>query len=142
MTRHKKIRKYCTLKIKIRFDKVFNLIFLTVSALWLSYIAIIQWKTATLKLHFLSVIVLWNAISGNDSKWVLDQEATTKKMAMMHIFAVFVTLKTISVFFMLKTLLLKQILCQTASSGFLVNFRINTSQCKETLLVNELLKKP
>ena len=63
-------------------------------------------------------------------------------MAMMHIFAVFVTLKTISVFFMLKTLLLKQILCQTASSGFLVNFRINTSQCKETLLVNELLKKP
>ena len=98
MTRHKKIRKYCTLKIKIRFDKVFNLIFLTVSALWLSYIAIIQWKTATSKLHFLSVIVLWNAISGNDSKWVLDQEATTKKMAMMHIFAVFVTLKTISVF--------------------------------------------
>lgn len=99
MTRHKKIRKYCTLKIKIRFDKVFNLIFLTVSALWLSYIAIIQWKTATSKLHFLSFIVLWNVISGNDSKWVLDQEATTKKWRWC-IFSQFLWLSKLFLFFL------------------------------------------
>ena len=88
--------------------------------------------------EFHRIMKCHNAETIQNVFWTRRQQL--KKMPMLHLFAVYVTLKTISVFFKMKTLLLQQILCQTASSGFLVNFRIITSQCKETLLVNELLE--
>ena len=126
MTRQKKSGDIAVFK-KIRFGKVINIIFLTVSALWPFHIAIIQRKTATLKLPFLSHIVLWKESEcGNDSKWVLDQrqQLIFKKMAMLHLFAVFVTLKNISFFFMLKTLLMQQILCKGLLPVFLPIFAL------------------